>query len=266
MANDWTDRTGAMVVAILLAELHYQDEMERNDTLNVVIAGYISYRRILSTSGQAELDDFISKACRQISPANFEYVLCLLEEALSKPSPIASDFVHLATVLLGNHPQSRSLSMHLLQPAHPFDLTDTLRIMQAFFTRCLDIFTNDDAFTTGTIGLRLHTLDYLVEHASERVRRTRCVVIMSDLTRLLLACCSAVVGHGKHVVPPLEVPLSFGSTRRVYIAPNLPQNCRSRQRYHPSPARPGDTDATAYGDGPTPAHSLYAAMQTTACV
>jgi len=110
MATGWADRIGAMIVAILLAELHYGDGIERNDSLDMVLASYIVYRRILSESGKAELDDFVSKACRQLSPANFEYVLGLLDEALSKPSPIAGSLVHLATVLLGHHPQSKPLS------------------------------------------------------------------------------------------------------------------------------------------------------------
>ena len=105
------DRTGVVIMATLLGELHFRHETER-DALSTVAAGYLSYRNLVSGPGKAELDGFLGRACRQFSPANFEYLLGLLDEALVATPSMAVDLVHLAQVLLGNHPHSKPL-IHL---------------------------------------------------------------------------------------------------------------------------------------------------------
>jgi hypothetical protein len=105
----WADRTGVIIMATLLGELYYfRDEME-HDPLNIVVAGYLSYRNLVSNPRKVELDDFLARACRQFSPANFEYVLGLLDEALVATPSMATHLVHLALVLLANHPHSKPL-------------------------------------------------------------------------------------------------------------------------------------------------------------
>ena len=99
-------------MAILLRELHFQGEVGR-DALDIIVAGYLSCRKLVSSSGKVELDDFLAKACREFTPVNFEYVLGLLDEALVAAPSMAADLVHLALVLLGNHPHSQSLPLAL---------------------------------------------------------------------------------------------------------------------------------------------------------
>jgi len=47
---------------------------------------------------------------------------------------------------------------------------DALRIMQAFFTRCLDVFSSNEMFVVGPVNLRLETLNAVAQHCAERVR------------------------------------------------------------------------------------------------
>lgn len=126
-------------------------------------------------SGKASLDQVVSKACRQFSPAGFEYVLSLLDGALSSDlndSIDSSELVHLGSILLRDHPPSQScfLRIHDGRIAH-YDCLDTLKIMQAFFTRCMDIYTDHEKYTAVSAGVRLQTLEFVAQHCSERVRK-----------------------------------------------------------------------------------------------
>ncbi|KAF5337392.1 hypothetical protein D9611_003253 [Ephemerocybe angulata] len=209
--GEWTDKTAVMVIAILLQELRYRDEMAKNDQLNVVVAAYVAYRRVLSPSGQTEQDDFISKACRQLSPASFEHVLSLLEEAISKDSnasTMATDLVHLASVLLRDHPPN------------------TLRIMQAFFTSCLDIFTNHEEFTAGAVELRIQTLDIVVQHCSERPAALRSLD-MGNTWALLSKYLSPSAKHDKATTTAIfhkiiGIVNAVIRLRRDLVSPMLP--------------------------------------------
>ncbi|KAJ2928969.1 hypothetical protein H1R20_g8232, partial [Candolleomyces eurysporus] len=181
MSSDWTGRTVTMVIAILLQELHYRDVMLQNDQLGLVVATYVSQWKHLSLAGKASLDHVVSKACRQFSPAGFEYVLSLLDGALSSDfneSIDSSELVHLGSILLRDHPPN------------------TLKIMQAFFTRCMDIFTDHEEYTAGSTEVRLQTLEFVAQHCSERPAALRSLDIGS-IWLLLSKCLSPSPRHEK---------------------------------------------------------------------
>ncbi|KAJ2920391.1 hypothetical protein MD484_g47, partial [Candolleomyces efflorescens] len=181
VSNDWTDRTVTMVVAILLQELQYCDDMVQNDQLGLVVAAYVSQWKHLSLAGKASLDQVVSNACRQLSPSGFEYVLSLLDGALSSDfddSIDSSELVHLGSILLRDHPPN------------------TLKIIQAFFTRCMAIYTDNEKYTAISTGVRLQTLEFVAQHCAERPAALRLLDIGS-IWLLLSKCLSPSPRHEK---------------------------------------------------------------------
>ena len=61
VSSDWTDRTVTMVVAILLQELQFCDDMGQNDQLGLVVATYVSQWKHLSLAGE-----FAQEPCRPV--------------------------------------------------------------------------------------------------------------------------------------------------------------------------------------------------------
>lgn len=45
----------------------------------------------------------------------------------------------------------------------------TLKVIQVFTTRILNLFASDPMFSSGPLSLRLRTLDFVAQHCSERV-------------------------------------------------------------------------------------------------
>ncbi|PPR01182.1 hypothetical protein CVT24_006058 [Panaeolus cyanescens] len=132
-------------LAVLLQELGYKSEAERPRHLESVIACYIAFSNVVSNNSLKPLDEELGKTIRKLVISDYVHLLDVVLESLSSRQSSSSancvHVVHLATVLLREHP-SHSL-------AH----------IQKFVFACLSVFNSNDVFVNTSAQLRWEVLD-----------------------------------------------------------------------------------------------------------
>lgn len=158
-APDGRDGIRVASFAILLQELHYCGE-DRLSHLETVIATYIIHHRVIDIANRQQIDDHFSKACGALSPSDFSHALDFIYESLTSSQTSTQDLIpliQLAMILLRDHPPN------------------TLKPIQHFATRCVAIFADRSIFTDGTVPLRVHVLEFVARHCSDRSAGLRMV-------------------------------------------------------------------------------------------
>lgn len=139
--------------SILLEEFHFCSDDQKPSQIDFAVATYTVFCPVMQQLGQQQSDKCIGKICKVLSPTDFSHVLGLVSNSLSaaESSPnVRAQLVHLATVLLRDHPQN------------------TLKYTQAFATQCIHTFLSQTTFTSGPILLRQQVLDFIAQHCSDR--------------------------------------------------------------------------------------------------
>jgi len=126
--SDKLDSICVATLSILLEEIHFCSNDQKPSQIDFVVAAYTVFCPVMQQPGQSRLsllimpltlslgqqrsDKCIGKICKVLSPTFFSHVLGLVSNSLSaaESSPnVRVQLVHLATVLLRDHPQSTCL-------------------------------------------------------------------------------------------------------------------------------------------------------------
>lgn len=163
--NNITDDCQVSIFAILREEMALlTDEDARQRQLDLVAAAFTTFYGCSNDTARRELDSHVSAISKELTAHDYSYILNLVAESLA-PESLRVDkleiAVHLANLLLRSHPQR------------------TLKHMQTFATQCLNTLSTNSVFTREGIALRLLTLDFVVQHCSERPATLRSVDIGS---------------------------------------------------------------------------------------
>lgn len=186
------DNIRVSVLAILRAELALLlDSAERKKHLDLIVAAFIVFYGASNTGelsmhhgvnehsgrlARTQLDEHIASVSKTLTPDDYSHALGLLAESLSSRSLATEKLehtLHLSILLLKEHPQRKFNQFReqlILIPHSP----DTLKYMQAFVTECLNTLAGSRELTTCAVSLRLLTLEFVVQHCSERV----CIIPM----------------------------------------------------------------------------------------
>ncbi|KAJ7169665.1 Urb2/Npa2 family-domain-containing protein [Mycena filopes] len=154
-------RIGAF--AILAEELHWTLDGGRLAHLEMILATYVSFTRLIGSHDQ-KLDQLLSQICSTLPVAEFCHALQLVSECLSDMAYSARNMphlVHLAALLLSEHPPG------------------TLKHTQKLLTSSLNTFTGRPEFTNGPLLLRLEVL---------RLLRQQCADNPASLRSLDIGC------------------------------------------------------------------------------
>ncbi|KAJ3571342.1 hypothetical protein NP233_g3811 [Leucocoprinus birnbaumii] len=150
------DNCRVSIFAILQAEMILlAEEQKRRKQLECIVAAFTVLYECSGDVARRELDTYVSVTTKGLTPDDYSHILSLVSESLesdSLPVEKLGVVVHLANLLLKSHPQH------------------TLKYMQTFTTRCLNTLSANRVFTRdeGGTELRLLTLDFVVQHCSER--------------------------------------------------------------------------------------------------
>ncbi|TFK23128.1 hypothetical protein FA15DRAFT_621503 [Coprinopsis marcescibilis] len=152
-ASKAQDDVAVMSVAIILQELSYLDPSKQNEQLELAVAVYLANSKIISETGRAQVDGFVGRTSRSLTPESYGHILELIGKTLSYPQigeSTLSNLIHLASVFLREHPQN------------------ALKITQNFATSFINVFNGNKIFFEGPVELRLQVLGLLYQHFSER--------------------------------------------------------------------------------------------------
>ncbi|KAF9451771.1 hypothetical protein P691DRAFT_698549 [Macrolepiota fuliginosa MF-IS2] len=159
--DDKVDDIRVSVFAILRAELALlSNSTERQQQLDLIIASFIELYHACGDAARRQMNAHVSSISKTLAPDDYSHVLSLLSESLSSsslPMERLEHITHLSALLLREHPQN------------------TLKPTQIFATECLDTFAGSKTFTSGPITLRLLTLEFVVQHCSERPAALRSI-------------------------------------------------------------------------------------------
>ncbi|KDQ54722.1 hypothetical protein JAAARDRAFT_60187 [Jaapia argillacea MUCL 33604] len=143
----------ASSLAILLQEIRYAHQVDREKNLGTIVATYLAFSRISGSQGTAKLDSYIAKASRLLSVADFAYMLDLIAESLSTGVHSEDDLtvlIHLSSTLLREAPEG------------------TLKVTQNHFSQTLSVFVNYPVFYGGPASLRVAALGFVAQQCSDR--------------------------------------------------------------------------------------------------
>ncbi|KAF9456144.1 Urb2/Npa2 family-domain-containing protein [Collybia nuda] len=140
------------VLAILLEEIHFVNEVDCFPHLRLIIGSYLAFSGIV-THGRKRLDNNLLKACQALSPPQFSHILHLVREGLNTLSTSEDRLAHLielSNLLLHNYPQG------------------ALKYTQVYAASCLSTFIRQNCFTEGSVWLRVQVLEFVAQRCSDR--------------------------------------------------------------------------------------------------
>ncbi|KAI0639184.1 Urb2/Npa2 family-domain-containing protein [Trametes polyzona] len=168
-----------VVVSIMLVEAQAAPPLERADRLQYVIVVYLSLLRVCGQQAAALLQSTVGAACRTFSAEEFGMLLDLLLEALplgsGLPAEDVSSLIRFSAVVLHDAPEGTS------------------KICQAFTTKCLNLFADDERFTSSS-DLRGEVVDFIVKQCNDRPASLR-TADLSGLWSILRALLAGSTAH-----------------------------------------------------------------------
>ncbi|KAG1749705.1 Urb2/Npa2 family-domain-containing protein [Suillus paluster] len=153
LQNKGKCKSSAEILGLLFEELRCLPNVERGMHLDLAVGVYV-----FSTG--AALDDVVSNGCKHLSVNDFSHLLDTVYEALEStrfPPAQCVRLVHTATVLLHDTPQG------------------TLKVVQGFFTQCLNFFIGNAQFFAGPADLKVACLEFVARQCSDRPAALRAV-------------------------------------------------------------------------------------------
>ncbi|KIK02308.1 hypothetical protein K443DRAFT_523442 [Laccaria amethystina LaAM-08-1] len=198
-------------LSILLEEFHFCSNDQKPSQIDFAVATYTVFCPVMQQPGQQQSDKCIGKICKILSPTDFSHVLGLVSNSLSAAESslnVRVQLVHLASVLLRDHPQN------------------TLKYTQAFATQCIHTFLSQTTFTSGPILLRQQVLDFIAQHCSDRPTALRPLDI-GGIWSLLCKFLAPSDVHDAHTSIEnfhkiIAITSSIIRLRRDLVTPTLP--------------------------------------------
>ncbi|KAG6837114.1 hypothetical protein H0H93_014420 [Arthromyces matolae] len=140
------------VLEILLEEFSFCPDTDRLANLDLIMATYSSAFYSFEPPAQQQIECSMSRLCSTLSTTEYTHILELVAEELkcNRSVEARTHLVKLAATLLHGHPQG------------------TLKLMQTFFTRCVQIFINWRDLLNGPVELRLRMLEFVAHHCNEQ--------------------------------------------------------------------------------------------------
>lgn len=143
-------KPSAEILGLLFEELRCLPNVDRGMHLDLAVGVFV----FSTEAGDIKsLDEVISSGCKHLSVDDFSHLLDTVYEALeSTRFPLAQcvRLVHAATVLLRDAPQG------------------TLKVVQGFFSQCLNLFIGHLQFFAGPVDLKLACLEFVARQCSDR--------------------------------------------------------------------------------------------------
>ncbi|KAG2075229.1 hypothetical protein BDR04DRAFT_1070464 [Suillus decipiens] len=142
------------ILELLFEELRCLPNVDRGMHLDLAVGVFVFSGDIKS------LDEVVSSGCKYLSVNDFSHILGTVYEALESirfPPAQCVRLVHAATVLLCDAPQG------------------TLKVVQAFFSQCLNLFIGHAQFFAGPVDTKLACLEFVARQCSDRPAALRSV-------------------------------------------------------------------------------------------
>ncbi|KAG0697175.1 Urb2/Npa2 family-domain-containing protein [Suillus ampliporus] len=150
-------KPSAEILGLLFEELRCLPNVDRGVHLDLAVGVYV-----FSTDAgdQIALDEAVSNGCKHLTAEDFSHLLDTVYGALEStrfPPAQCVRLVHAATVLLRDAPQG------------------TLKVVQGFFSQCLNLFIGYAQFFAGPAHLKVACLEFLARQCSDRPAALRAV-------------------------------------------------------------------------------------------
>ncbi|KXN84790.1 hypothetical protein AN958_12084 [Leucoagaricus sp. SymC.cos] len=220
LRDEKLDSIRVSIFAILRAELALLSKTEaRQRQLDLIIATFIVFYNASGDAACNEFDGLVSATIKSLSLDGYSHALILLSESLSSGSLATEKLetvVHFAILLLRSHPQH------------------TLKHMQTFATQCLNALSGNKIFTRGNNSLRMLTLEFVLQHCSERPATLRSLDIGS-ICMILFRLLEPSEEHDVTTIPEIfhKIVASLSALvrlRRDLVTPVLPHLCQLLRR------------------------------------
>ncbi|OJA09101.1 hypothetical protein AZE42_02578 [Rhizopogon vesiculosus] len=143
-------RSAVETLGLLFEELRCLPNVDRGMHLDLAIGVYAFS---MGPEDQMALDEVVSSGCKHLPIDDFSHLLGTVYEALASarfPPSQCVRLVHAATVLLHDAPQG------------------TLKVIQEFFSKCLDLFIGNTQFFAGPADLKAACLEFVVRQCSDK--------------------------------------------------------------------------------------------------
>ncbi|KAG1757888.1 hypothetical protein EDB19DRAFT_1822830 [Suillus lakei] len=143
-------KSSAEILELLFEELRCLPNVDRGMHLDLAVGIYVFSTNV---GDHKSLDEVVSNGCKHLSVDDFSHLLDTVYEALESsrfPPAQCVRIVHAATVLLRDAPQG------------------TLKVVQGFFSQCLNLFIGHAQFFAGPADLNVACLEYVARQCSDR--------------------------------------------------------------------------------------------------
>ncbi|KAG6832212.1 hypothetical protein H0H92_004177 [Tricholoma furcatifolium] len=146
------DEGRVAMLSILLEEFNFCAEGDRPSHIGYIMAAYRPAYHSLQPHARHQVDGFLLKLCAGLSSSEYSQLLELVVDELlhDRSTDARIQLVQISATLLRSHPQG------------------TLKQMQSFTTRMIQMFLSWHGLTDGPIELRLQTLEFVVLHCTEQ--------------------------------------------------------------------------------------------------
>ncbi|KAG1845502.1 hypothetical protein DFJ58DRAFT_893666 [Suillus subalutaceus] len=143
-------KSSVEILGLLFEELRCLPNVDRGMHLDLAVGVFV----FSTEAGDIKsLDEVVSSGCKHLSVDDFSHLLDTVYEALEStrfPPARCVRLVHAAAVLLRDAPQG------------------TLKVVQGFFSQCLNLFIGHLQFCAGPVDLKLACLEFVARQCSDR--------------------------------------------------------------------------------------------------
>ncbi|KIK46276.1 hypothetical protein CY34DRAFT_800619 [Suillus luteus UH-Slu-Lm8-n1] len=143
-------KSSAEILGLLFEELRCLPNVDRGAHLDLAVGVFI----FSTEAGDIKsLDEVVLSGCKHLLIDDFSHILNTVYEALEStrfPPAQCVRLVHAATILLRDAPQG------------------TLKVVQWFFSQCLNLFIGHAQFLAGPVDLKLACLEFVARQCSDR--------------------------------------------------------------------------------------------------
>jgi len=174
-------KTCSSVLGLLFEELWCIPDISHRVHLDVLVSFY------MVNDGNCDMDACVAQASRKLSVQDFAHLLDILAEAMEGWGIEVGKrerLIRLGRVMLHDAPQG------------------TLKIIQTFATRCFNLFADREEILRRSSHLRLHCLEFIARHCSDRPAAIRSVDLGS-IWSLLHKTLSGSSEHDATTVFPI---------------------------------------------------------------
>ncbi|PIL29586.1 hypothetical protein GSI_08222 [Ganoderma sinense ZZ0214-1] len=170
---------GPVVLSILLGEVQSSSSEEARERVEYLTVAYLALLRVGGRDGISDLESRLIIDCKTLPTESFFSLLNLVYDGLPLQTGLSTqdvaNLIRLSSILLREAPEG------------------TAKICQAHTTKCLNLFADDEDFTTTPV-LRREVVDFVVRQCSDRPASMR-TIDLSSLWSILRALLSRSSTH-----------------------------------------------------------------------